>query len=706
MSLLAPLALVGLAAIPVIVALYMLRMRRPERTVSSTWLWTELVRDVEANAPWQRLRRSLLLLLQLLCALLLVAVLVRPVLERPATLAHDLVLVVDASASMSATDVPLDRLDAARRAAIQVLDGLPAGGRVSIIEAGDTARVVANEVTDPARAARAIDSIRASTGTGDMAEALRLADALAARATGSEVIVVTDGAGIAPTDVRVRVPVRVVPVGRERHNQAIAALAVDIDPGGLRRQAFVSIANQSDVVVTRRLQLLADGVPFTARDLRLPVMSRTDVVIDEVPRGARILEARLSRADATAAGETADVPDHLALDDAAWAVVPEDRTRQILVIGPAGVFLRTALSLLPDVELYGVSAAEWTAGTARDGDWDLVVLDGVIADPLPATPILAIAPPTDSALGDVLGALTAPTIGEPATDEPLLRDVDLTRLHVARAQRIELPSWARVVLPGPTDVPLIYSGVRDGLPTTVLAFALEQSDLPLQVAWPILAANITGELLGRDPSASQPVRPGAVVQLPVPPDASGLRITLPDGTVREVEPGVAGDGLATFVETRQLGVYRVEPIPKPGVDGPDARPSDPGASSPTPASASPGPAATTPAAVDLRASGTRWFAVDLFEPTEAAITPSDGSALVALGTPAPEAPATAGVARDEWWPLLLLVLLGVLTVEWLVYERDGARRIRDRLRALVPGRATGASGPSGTAGSGGRSGTR
>ena len=73
MGLVAPLALLGLVTIPLIVAFYMLRLRRRERTVSSTFLWQQLVRDVEANAPWQRLRRSLLLLLQLLLALLLVA---------------------------------------------------------------------------------------------------------------------------------------------------------------------------------------------------------------------------------------------------------------------------------------------------------------------------------------------------------------------------------------------------------------------------------------------------------------------------------------------------------------------------------------------------------------------------------------------------------------------------------------------------------
>ena len=49
-----------------IVALYLLKLRRTEREVSSTYLWRRMVRDVEANAPWQKLRPNLLLLLQLL----------------------------------------------------------------------------------------------------------------------------------------------------------------------------------------------------------------------------------------------------------------------------------------------------------------------------------------------------------------------------------------------------------------------------------------------------------------------------------------------------------------------------------------------------------------------------------------------------------------------------------------------------------------
>ena len=62
MPFLAPLALAGLLFLPVVLAMYLLELRRDEAVVPSTMLWQKLVADVEANAPWQKLRRSLLLL--------------------------------------------------------------------------------------------------------------------------------------------------------------------------------------------------------------------------------------------------------------------------------------------------------------------------------------------------------------------------------------------------------------------------------------------------------------------------------------------------------------------------------------------------------------------------------------------------------------------------------------------------------------------
>jgi hypothetical protein len=670
MPLLAPLALAGLVFLPLIVAFYLLRLRRTERTVSSTYLWQQLVRDLEANAPWQRLRRSLLLFLQLLLVAVLVLAAARPFLEHPAGLARDLILVIDASASMGATDVFPDRLTAAKRAAKEVLAGLPADGKVSIVAAAETARVVANEVTDRGRAADLIAGIPLSNASADLGDALKLAGALAARARGAEVLVVTDDASSQVPDVHLAAPVKVITVGRERRNQAIVALAVQTGAGGVKRSLFVSVANLDTQAVTRRLQVLADGAAFTARDLFLDPLTRTDVVIDELPAGAAVVEARLAAVDGSASPA-----DQLTADDAAWAIVPSDRVQRILLVGPGNVYLQNALSLLPNVELYGTSGKDYAATSGLD-KFDLIVLDGFLPPTLPDKPILALAPPSTSPLGTVVGTLDGPAIGTISADEPLLHDVDLTRIHIAKAQRIDLPQWARAVIPGPRGAPLLYAGVRDGLVTAVMAFDLHQSDLPLQVAWPILIANLSGELLGRDASTLQPVRPGAPIELLLSPGSGGMRVTAPDGLVTELVPGATGASSVTFVGTCSLGVYRAESIPaapKPTASGASPNPTPKPTQTPSPG---PSGSAGPEAAAFIR------FAVDLFDPIESNIAPGDGARLTALGGP-PATGSEAGVARDEWWVPVALIVLLLLLVEWTVYERDGARRIRDRLVALL-----------------------
>jgi Ca-activated chloride channel family protein len=686
MPFLAPLGLLGLLAIPVIAALYVLRLRRDERVVSSTYLWQQLVRDVEANAPWQRLRRSLLFLLQLLLAAALAFIVARPFAERPAGLSRDLVLIVDASASMRATDEFPDRLAAAKRVAIEALGELPADGRVSIVAAGAAARVIANEVTDRGRATRLIEEIEAATSAADMEEALKLAGALAARARGAEILVVTDDAGSIAPQVRLDVPVRVRTVGRDRHNQAIAALAVRAGASGVERSVFVSVANLDSVEVVRRLQILADGSPVSARDVTLRPLSRADVVIDELPEETRVVEARLVEPEGALASAAAGPTDQLAIDDAAWAIVPSARPRYVLLVGEGNVYLQNAFALLPNVELYGATPAEWPTTEGKDR-FDLIVFDRWLPDELPAKPILAIAPPTSSALGTVGGTVRNPVVGLPAPDEPLLRNVDLTRLHIASARRIEPPPWARVVLPGPTGAPLLFAGRRDGLASAVLSFELQQSDLPLQVAWPVLVSNLAGELLGLDPADREPLAPGTPVEVVVPPGTSELRVTRPDGEV-VVVPVAPTAGSATFVATDALGVYRTEIVAAPAGSSPSASPGTAASPSPTdgsPASPSPsgsGSPATTPPPASYQPT---LFAVDFFDLEESNITPGDGSRLVAAGREK-DGTQSAGLARDEFWPLLALLVLVLLVAEWLIYERDGARRLAGRVRELLRAR--------------------
>ena len=644
-----------------------------------------------------------MLLLQLLLVAILAILAARPFLERPAGLAGDLVVVIDTSASMGATDVAPNRLEAAKVAVVDALRDLPGGGRVSVIAAAGSARVVANGTTDLGRVRQAIASLTVSNAPGDLADGLRLASALAARASDAEVLVATDAALPATPDARVDAPVRVLRVGRDARNQAIVAVAVRTAPSAVTRSVFISVANLDLESAQRRVELWGDGILLEARDVFLEAQSRADVSIDDVPREVGVVEVRLVAGGGAGAGGggTVVAADRLAADDRAWAIVPPDRLRRVLLVSDGDPYLQTALAFLPSSELYAVTPAEYGAATHPEL-FDLVIFEGTLPAELPRAAILAIAPTATSPLGEVTGSLSQPGIGSPDPDEPLLRYVDLSTVHIAEARRMTLPDWARTVIPGPSGSPLLYAGVRAGIPAAVLAFEPRRSDLPLQVAFPLLISNLAGELLGGSAGPEAAVGPGTPVSLPLPNGASGLRITRPDGTTVDALPATTGAVSVTVDATDQLGVYSALPI---GLQ-PGASASPSGGSTPRPiaspsARPSAGPAGSVrPSAPPVDPDAPVRFAVDLFSVAESSIGPGSAATIEALGrarggTADPSASPGAGAgpttapadrrpARDELWAPLLLIVLLLLCVEWAVYERDGLRRIRRGIAARLP----------------------
>ncbi|TMF07692.1 MAG: VWA domain-containing protein [Chloroflexi bacterium] len=175
MTFLAPAAAALAITLPVIVALYFLRIRRPTRVVPWLDLWPDQIRDRQANVPWQRLRFSWLLLLQLLVAGVLVAAAVQPALSASASLAAHTVVLLDASASMQAKDVQPSRLDWAKREIGAMIDQLGPQDRMTLIAMQSTARVVASGSGDHDAMHRALNGIGPSNGPADLSGALSLA---------------------------------------------------------------------------------------------------------------------------------------------------------------------------------------------------------------------------------------------------------------------------------------------------------------------------------------------------------------------------------------------------------------------------------------------------------------------------------------------------------------------------------------------------
>src|SRR5437879_12620291 len=117
MNFLAPLAFVFAASIPVVVLFYLFKRNRVVKLVSSTLLWQHFLAETQSSAPFQKLRKNWLLILQIILLTLAVLALARPYFATKAKPAQLRVVILDASASMQATDQAAPRFEKARATA-------------------------------------------------------------------------------------------------------------------------------------------------------------------------------------------------------------------------------------------------------------------------------------------------------------------------------------------------------------------------------------------------------------------------------------------------------------------------------------------------------------------------------------------------------------------------------------------------------------
>ena len=644
----APLALIGLLSLPVIVAFYMLRLRRRDVPVGSTFLWQQLIRDVEANAPWQRLRSSWLLLLQLLIAGLVVVAAARPFTNATSELAANVVLIVDTSASMGAVDPAGPRIDLARSAAHGVIQRLPEGGRVTVVTSDDTAHVLVSETDDRAAADAAIDRVVATQLPGNLTDAFALASALAARDSDSTVVVVSDANIARLPSVGIGAPVRVERVGTSDANQAVAALSLLRRSGGAQLDCFVAVSNPSAADATRRLELYADGTLVDARDLTIPAGQRSEAIVSSIPAATRVVEARLAGSDA------------LATDDRAFALVPAGGTTRALLVTSGNTYLENALALLPRLELYAVAPGGYAKALADAASahqpYGLVVFDRFVPPAAPPLPSVYVGPPSSGAFGTTGASMSGPLIARTSTDEPLLRFVDLSTIHIGRATVVTLADGMQAVVSTTSGRPLVATGMVNGKPIALLSFALADSDLPLQVAFPLLMSNLADFLL---PPGDGVLPPSAALGEPI---ALALDPSLPTVTVvdagRSTTISLAG-GRGTL------------------------------------------PGATTVGIRELRDPGGTVIgrtAANLFDPAESRIAPGDPLRIEDLGQLPASGKGSSQPTRSEWWWPLALAALGLLLAEWVLFHRPTPRTI-----ARLRGRFARAPAPSVRRAPGGRS---
>ena len=479
-------------ALPAILLMYLLRRRYPDTEIASHLLWRRALREQEANRPWQRLRRSLLLLLQLLVAGCLVFALMRPLLPGGAPSAAPVVIVVDRSASMTAAasrgSGATGALEEAIRSVTAALKELPSSRPVTLIAAGAEPELLLRDETDRREIRRALEGIEPTLGRTDEQAALTLAAALVRDREGAELWLATDGrfrAELAGFDAS---GIRVFRAGRDGANTAVAAFG--LRARGDAFEASATLVHYGSRAAEGTLAVVPAGAaaPAEERPFRLEPGEQRVFSFSGLP-AADYYRAEIRTAD--------DYP----ADNAAFAFPEAPGRSRALLVGEGSLFLSAAL------ELAGVDIVQADPAAFEPGDGTAVAVDWIIVHGADERALASEAwrKLLDSRPNWRIWSASSPPPGgevvEPADERaeirphPVTEHITLADTHIARIVRAD-PGPGMEAIARYGGVPVLYAGSADGLPRIILAFDPADSDLPLRTDFPILAAQ-AAEWLGR-----------------------------------------------------------------------------------------------------------------------------------------------------------------------------------------------------------------
>ncbi len=495
MTLLLPAGLLAVALAAPIIALHMLTPSRPPTPVSSLLHWDGLRHSITAAEPWQKLRWSLLLILQLIAVVLFAYILARPARLETAALSDHTVFIIDASASMAAIDGEPDRRAEAIETAKSLRAELPTGGIASLIVAGDHPTILVEQSEDSRAFDNAAETIRTTGGGANYEEAFALAESLVIAHRPTGFVLISDG-DLDDLEQRLApLGTRYVPVGTSDTNRSISDLSVTAGPGGL--QARVTIESTGGPRATQTLRLDVDGVTVLSDQVTIPAGGVFEETY-EIPAGTRV-------------GAFLDGEDLLAYDNQRYVGAPVLGSLKARIHGEQTFFVDELMAAIPDVDT-DVAATE---------EVDFEVFVGVAVPDDQSVPYIAIDVP-----GGAPGILPVGRVSEPVptlvADDPLLDDIDVSRIAIAEAQELAVTDGQ--ILLGAPGAPLILAGDHAGVPFYYFAFTLEQSNLPIDVSYPILGARMVGGL-----STTEGVATAITVGERVPIGSTGGVVTNPRG---------------------------------------------------------------------------------------------------------------------------------------------------------------------------------
>lgn len=659
---------VAIAAAALAVGAYIIKMRRRRFEVPFSQLWQRVLQQKDAHSLWKQLKRLLSLLLILLILAVVLFAALDPTLGGTERSARSVVVLLDASASMKTMDGNEEgtnsRMDVAKAKTKELIDSMGGGDVAMVMKVDGQATPMTRFSNDAPMLGKLVDGITASDTPADLTRALAAAaDALRDRKN-PLIVIVSDGAfpeqqlgmvtwdkptapapapagtaawnakDLAAIDLS-NMDVRFIPVGRRSDNVGIISFNVRrYIANRAAYEVYIEIENFGTEPAKRQLALYNGDVAVDVRTIELAPGQQLKRTYPKLP-GSDDNKLRASLRPVDGPGGT----DAFALDDQAFALLPERKKQKVLMVTDDNLYLENALDVYENVIAFKITPAEYDKNPSLADGHEVVIFDDHTPSVLPPPPtsLLFFHPSGPNSPFTIRGEIQNPRVTEVDEGHPVMRWITMSDVFMDKST---------VFAPNAKlgESALAYS-VRDPLVVTkrdgrrkMIAFGFSlpslgrdgATDLPLRVAFPMLLVNTLDWFAGDQSDLLTTYSTGVRERIPLDGLQSAVEAEVkgPDGTITKT-PVI--DGHATFYGPR-IGYYDVS-----------AR------------------------APDGSVLAQQELAANLASRGESDIAPSTELSLAGKKLDAPEAFAIS--RSKKLWIYLVLLAMALIVMEWVTYHR-------------------------------------
>ena len=643
----------ALITVPLLLLLYFLKLKRREHIVSSTLLWKRAVHDLQVNAPFQRLRRNILLLVQLLMLLAILLALAWPILSLVAGPGKRYVVLIDRSASMNTTDTDSqngglpERLDTAKEQAKVFIESMRSKALFSLKDKSDQtmviafdnhAKVMCNFTSDKRQLISAIDAITEGHNRSSLSEAVVVANAFS-QSPGTEadgqssvesakLILFSDGQiqdldqlTVGSDDLTFHC------IGESASNIAVTAMqARRLFENPDQVEVFATVANYGQTQVTCDVQLSFDNDVRAVRSVTIPP-AKTDNASKSVSPGKIAVNFSLTETRSGIIEVRQLQNDSLACDDAAWSILYAPERLSVLLVTNGNVVLESALKACPIARFEVCSPAQFDgmehSVMSVEQPFDVIVLDNCLPAQLPKCRYLVFGRPPNGIDISTTGQLENQVMVDWRPKHPVLKYVKLENFYAAKCFQMNLPRDAEVLAEF-NQTPAMSLIRRNGSVFLLAGFNVLETNWPFEPSFVLFcynATNFLGLQTGQNRQTYLQVGDPIIVE-GLNPEITAL-INGPGLTDMEVKSNSAGT--IRFANTSEVGVYSLNVSEQP----------------------------------------VRFFAVNLLNEQESNIQPVRELVLPGQNVTAQE----SGMSRANLplWPYLVCIALILAFLEWLIY---------------------------------------